>query len=120
FLHDLIVAFVWQDVNGCRSTLLPYVNMLKYHDAKFFPAGHFPDPIEALGIPSAKTLELARLKLEFGVRMQRIFYGTLLFVVAHEVGHVVLKHTGASTVDKEMKADDFALDVLVRNQIDPS
>lgn len=120
FLQDLVVAYIWQDVNGCRLTVLEYVNMLKYREARTLPGGRYLNPIEALGVPSPNTAKLARMKPEFGTRLQRVFYGTLLFVTAHEIGHVVLGHRGFSSVEKEIAADNFAFDIFAHNQIDPS
>jgi hypothetical protein len=120
FMQDLVVAYLWQDVNGCKPTVLEYVNMLKYWETRPVPRGRYTNPIDALGIPSPKTAKLARMNPEFGVRLQRVFYGTLLFVTAHEIGHVVLGHKGFGSVTKEIAADNFAFDIFARNQIDPS
>lgn len=120
FLQDLVVAYIWQDVNGCRSTVLEYVNLLKYREVGSLPGGRYLNPIEALGIPSPNTATLARMKPEFRARLQRVFYGTLLFITAHEIGHIMLGHRGFSSVAKEIAADNFAFDILAYNQIDPS
>ena len=55
FTQDLVVAYVWQDVQRCPSTVLTYSNFLKYRDPRLLPGGRFPDPIEAMGIPSPNT-----------------------------------------------------------------
>jgi hypothetical protein len=122
FLHDLVVAYIWRDVNGCKppTAVFEYVNMLKYWETRPVPRGSYTNPIDALGIPSPNTAKLAGMNPEFGVRFQRVFYGTLLFVTAHEIGHVVLGHKGFGSVTKEIAADNFAFDIFARNQIDPS
>jgi hypothetical protein len=93
FIQDLVAAYIWQDVNDCQPTVLAYSNLLKYRDPSTLPGGMFPDPIEAMGIPSPNTAKLARLSPEFASRFERVFYGVLVFVTAHEVGHVVLGHS---------------------------
>jgi hypothetical protein len=120
FLQDLVVAYLWQDVNGCQPTVLEYSNLLKYRSAASLPGGRYPDPIEAMGIPSPNTKKLAQLSPEFARRLERVFYGIVLFVTAHEVGHVVLGHSGFGSVEKEIAADDFAFSILAKQQVDPS
>ncbi len=119
-LQDLVVAYVWQDINNCRPTVMAYSNLLKYRAAASLPGGRFPDPIEAMGIPSPNTAKLAELNREFATRFERVFYAILLFVTAHEVGHVVLGHSTPGSVEKEIAADDFAFSILAKQQIDPS
>jgi hypothetical protein len=120
FVEDLVVAYLWQDVNNCPSTVLEYSNLLKYRSATSLPGGRYPDPIEAMGIPSPNTKTLAQLSPEFARRMERVFYGVLLFATAHEVGHVVLGHSGSGSVEKEIAADDFAFSIIAKQQVDPS
>lgn len=119
-LQDLVVAYLWQDVNHCPPTVFMYSNLLKNRDPASLPGGTFPDPIAAMGIPSPNTATLAHLSPEFAARFERVFYGILLFVTAHEVGHVVLRHSAPGSVDKEIEADDFAFSILAKSQIDPS
>ncbi len=73
FVQDLVVAYLWQDVNNCRPTVLTYCNLLKYRDPASLPGGRFPDPIKATGIPSPNTATLAQLSSEFATRFQRVF-----------------------------------------------
>lgn len=126
FVQELVVAYIWQDVNNCTSTVFEYANMLKYRDASSLPGGKYKNPIDALGIPTFKTARLAQMNADFGPRMQRVFYGMLLFLVAHEVGHVVKGHSRAGLVpaqemiSNEIEADEFALNIVAKNQVDPN
>ncbi len=119
FLQDLIVAYLWEDINHCAPQVFTYLKILKYRNAQSLPGGQFPNPIDALNIPSPNTGTLAKMNVSFGPRLQRLMYGALLFITAHEVGHIVLNHRG-SNIENEIAADDFALNILARNQIDPS
>jgi hypothetical protein len=120
---SVMIRLVWKhhlDDARCQPTVLTYCSLLKYHDPTLLPDGKFPDPIKAMGIPSPNTATLAQLSPEFAARFQRVFYGILLFVTAHEVGHVIKGHSAPGSVDKEIEADDFAFSILAKQQIDPS
>jgi hypothetical protein len=119
FLHDLVVASLWQDVNNCKATVLQYVSMLKYKNASLMSSDHL-DPIGALRIPAVGTQKLAMRKPEFGRRFGTVMYSVLLFVTAHEVGHIVLSHRGSPSADKEIEADEFAFGVMAKQQMDPT
>jgi len=121
FLQDLIVAYFWRETKGCGAEYIPlYLNMLKYRSASSLPGKKYVNPIDAFGIPSPNVATLAKQNTEFGVRFPRAYYGAVLFIVAHEIGHIVLQHQGFGSVAKEIAADNFALDIMAREQIDPT
>jgi hypothetical protein len=120
FLHDILLANAWLYLHGFDPrTVDEYVSMLKYNDRADFPGGRYPRPLEALGIPKeAKIIPSGDREFE------RAFIGTMLvtsgFIMAHELGHVVLGHTTRLDVtlqDRfryEQDADAFALRALSR------
>jgi len=53
FLDDLATASAWLEIKDFTTeTVLEYVSMLKYREAKEFPGNRYPPPLEALQIPS--------------------------------------------------------------------
>jgi hypothetical protein len=124
FLSDILLANAWLYVNGYDPrTVDDYVAMLKYSQPSRFPGGRFPQPLDALGIPQEATVVP-----QTDPRVRNAYFGTLLvasgFIMAHELGHVVLGHTvtPASTLARrlanERAADAFALRALSRIRTD--
>jgi hypothetical protein len=116
FVYDISVAYAWLQTNGYTiETVSDYISMLKYQDVSRF-AGRFPDPRRALGIP-----EHAEDDKRVEGSIQQTFNQSIMFILLHELGHVLYRHPGyASNVPRadaqahEDEADRFALEVLRR------
>ncbi|MDZ7754076.1 MAG: hypothetical protein U5S82_21155 [Gammaproteobacteria bacterium] len=116
FLSDLCVATAWLWANGySQSTLHDYLGMLKYRRPQDLGLIAMPQPLPALGVPDNATDEPAVER----VRSQ-CFSTAVVFVLAHEMGHLILGHRGYEGVTPEQAqaneaaADDFALDLMSR------
>lgn len=122
FLNDVLLANAWLYLHKFDTrTVDEYVSMLKHNEAADFPGGRYPQPLDALGIPAQ-----ARLVPPGDPEFKSAFFGTMVvtsaFIMAHELGHVVLGHAtgGAKTLkerlQQERDADSFALRTLSRIQ----
>ena len=121
FLDDISVAFAWLNRNGYSvETVQEYVGMLKYgREADF---GRWPPPLRALRIPDDALSDPAVDGLA-----QKIFKSAVVFVLLHEMGHVLHGHPGygpgVRRVDaraNETEADAFALEVMRRLPAQPT
>ena len=121
FLDDLSVAFAWLNRNGYSpETVQEYVGMLKYgREADF---GRWPEPLRALRIPDDALTDPAVDGLS-----QKIFKSAVIFILLHEMGHVLHGHPGygplvrrADARANEAEADAFALEVMRRLPAQPT
>ncbi len=121
FLHDLAVAHAWlADNRYSTSSVTDYLTALKYRSPAEFPEGRYLPPLPALGVPA-----IARGRASVSEASDRTLKGALVFVLAHEVGH--LRDRGRATaghgqVDpraREAAADSFALSVFRRLGVAP-
>lgn len=121
FLDDLSVAFAWLNRNGYSpETVQEYVGMLKYgREADF---GRWPAPLRALRIPEDALKDPAVDGLS-----QKIFKSAVIFILLHEMGHVLHGHPGygplvrrADARANEAQADAFALEVMRRLPAQPT
>lgn len=114
FLDDLSTAYAWLWANDYRlETIEEYAAMLRYKKQSDFPGGRYPKPFEALGIP-ANALDdpqVDQLSLRF-------FNSARAFILAHELAHLLYRHTGGKVQD-EMQADQFAVELLSRTHTIP-
>lgn len=114
---DLALAIAWLQLQGYAiDTPVNYLTMLKYQEPDEFPGGRFPPPLDALGIPDDVRDDAEVMGL-FG----KIYTSAIVFVLLHELGHVLYGHAGygpdvprAQAQANEAAADAFALDVLAR------
>ncbi|MFN4087752.1 MAG: hypothetical protein ACK4QW_01750 [Alphaproteobacteria bacterium] len=121
FLDDVSVAFAWLNRNGYSPETVPeYVGMLKYGRESDF--GHWPAPLSALRIPDDALSDPAVDDLA-----QKIFKSAVVFILLHEMGHVLHGHPGygpliqrADARANEEEADRFALDVMRRLPAQPT
>lgn len=107
FFDDLSVAYIWLAENRyATTTIIDYAAVLKYCAPVFRQSGS-PLPWDALGIPSSALTPLGGIVDE---NSQKVLKSGIIFVLAHEVGHVYYDHlTG---IDAEMAADSFAVEVF--------
>jgi hypothetical protein len=120
FFDDLCVAHAWLWRNGYGpDTALEYASMLKYGEAERF-GGRYPAPLPALQIPDDA---LADPVVE--EQAQKLLKSGILFLVLHELGHVLHGHPGydatsaAQAQANEGEADRFALAVMRRIGVAP-
>ena len=105
FLDDLVTVAAWFDAHGCRREWIQsYLwGLLREGDP-------LPRPLTAFAIDRAATVADAAVDRS----ATQGYNGILLYLLAHEVGHLALGHaaglTGAASQAQEIAADGFALD----------
>jgi hypothetical protein len=119
FLDDLAIASAWLATNDYSvESMAYYADVLKYRRASDFTGNRYPAPLHALGIPANA---LSDKEVDF--ISQEVLKGTIVFTLAHEIGHVVGRHSPNVTIDVrrryEMDADRFAIDVFRRMGLAP-
>jgi len=121
FLDDLSIAFAWLEENGYSTeTVLEYLTMLKYSNANKFPGRVYPDPLKALCIP-ANALDNPRVD----DLAQKILKSAIVWIMAHELGHVYFKHAGyggsvSISQKNEIQSDAFATEIMRRVGVAPA
>ena len=105
FVDELSVLTAWFEARDCRGEYIQ-----TYLWALLRDGAPLPGPMEAFGVDYDAALENPFVT---DVSNQ-IFNSVVLFVLAHEVGHLMLGHegglTGAASQAQEIAADGFALD----------
>ncbi len=120
FFDDIGVASAWLESTGHSSeTVIDYLGVLKYRRADSFSDGRYPRPFAVLGIPA----DAARAPVAGDVA-DKILKSAILFVVAHELGHLYYNHAAsdgdiAEAQANEIAADSFAIDLFRRLGIAP-
>ena len=115
FYGDLAMAYAWLNTNKYSlDPVTDYLAMLKYQwPAKLTTKPY--RPLEVLGIP-ANAREDSHVYNVF----QRAFGTCVVFVMAHELGHLYYRHPSYDTVSAEAaranedQADQFALEIMRR------
>lgn len=116
FFSDLCTASAWLAARGYSlSTIADYLNMLKYGDPASLGRTSMPLPLEALQVPEGELDEP-------GVENRRsaCFSTGVVFILAHELGHLILGHQGYEGVSpretqaNEAAADAFAVELMSR------
>jgi hypothetical protein len=120
FLDDLSIAFVWLMENGFSiETISYYADVLKYRNPAELPAGRYPPPLDALGIPKDALKDP-----EVDDASQKILKSAIVFILAHEVGHIVRGHSSSAELETrvrfETEADQFATDLFRRIGVVPA
>ncbi|PYI41740.1 MAG: hypothetical protein DMF12_09110 [Verrucomicrobia bacterium] len=114
FYSDLCVANAWLNGHGYDGTTVrDYVGVL-FREAARYPPSPLPPLFRTLGVP-----DNAREEPAVSNRTDRNFGNTILFLLAHELGHALKKHNTHSRdpVQKrkqEIEADQFAIEVMRR------
>lgn len=105
FVDELSVLTAWFEARDCRGEYIQ-----TYLWALLRDGAPLPGPMEAFEVDYDAALENPFVT---DVSNQ-IFNSVVLFVLAHEVGHLMLGHegglTGAASQAQEIAADGFALD----------
>lgn len=109
FIDDLAILHAWFDKHGCDAS---YIH--SYLWALLRQQRSLPSPLAAFGVSREQALADRYVDDVSG----KILKSSVLFILAHEVGHVVLNHrgglTGADSRRQEREADEFALDHFAR------
>lgn len=114
FFSDLCVANAWLNAHGYDGTTVrDYVGVL-LREATLSPGAPLPTVFRTLGVP-----DTAREESAVANRVDRNFGNTIVFLLAHELGHALKKHDTHSRdrVQKrrqEIEADAFAIEVMRR------
>ena len=121
FLYDLVMAHLWLEAHGFEDQSFLYVCALKYQDAGAFPQGRYLAPFDALGVSHNGFMEVtnANDNNDIARNFQQLFNGALLFLVAHEFGHVLQSKEQHTSIEREAEADIFAFEILERSQFNP-
>jgi hypothetical protein len=114
FFSDLCVANAWLNAHGYDGTnVRDYVGLL-FREAKASPGGPPPPVFRTLGVP-----DNAREESAVSNRADRNFGNTIVFLLAHELGHALKKHRTdlrdlVAKRNQEIEADAFAIEVMRR------
>jgi hypothetical protein len=114
---DLTLALAWMNRHRVpEKKVFDYAAMLAYRGPA--PDGVHALPLAALGVP-----ENAISEAEVGDLFQKLLIDTMVFIVAHEMGH--LFHNHQANVDvvqsrlQESEADAFAVELMGRMGMPP-
>jgi hypothetical protein len=114
FFSDLCVVNAWLNAHGYDGTTArDYVGLL-FREAAASPRAPLPPVFRTLGVP-----DNARDESQVSNRADRNFGNTIVFLLAHELGHVLKKHrTDLRDLDEkrkqEIEADAFAIEMMRR------
>ena len=119
FFDDLAVANSWLEAHGYSAeTTIDYLGVLKYRRAADFAEGRYPRPFPTLGIPPDAARDPTG-----GEVADKILKSAIVFVVAHELGHLNQAGGGASDIAQaqanEAAADAFAIEMFRRIGLAP-
>lgn len=121
FIEDLSVAYAWRYRNAYSlEPMDEYLVMLKHRPVEDFPGGRAPDPMTALGVPP-RIWERDPQVDDLSLRFRNTAWA---FILAHELGHLLLGHTKTDASPAEIQrqeeaADEFAVDLLARSDTIP-
>lgn len=114
FFDDIALATAWLLSNRySNESVAYYADVLKYRRPIAFSAGVYPQPLPALGIPANASSDAS-----VNDPALKILSNAIVFIMAHEIGHVLYRHDTAGTArekqQKEMQADAFAIEMFRR------
>ena len=105
FIDDLAIVYAWFEKHGCGAEQIQTYLWALLREQRPLPA-----PLTAFGIDRSAALADSYVNDVSG----KVLKSSILFIMAHEVGHIVLRHRGglegAASRQQEIEADSFALD----------
>jgi hypothetical protein len=105
---------------GSKTNLSSTFWALKYQNSNRFPDKRYLSPFEALGVSHSHLMELRDDDPDTSHAFQQIFNGALLFILGHEIGHLVPQaQPQMDQKEREAAADFFAFAILARSQFNP-
>lgn len=116
FFSDLCSATAWLAAHDYSlASVYDYLNMLKYGDPQQLGLQRWPPPLQALQVPESGLDDP-------GVESRRsaCFSTGVVFVLAHEIAHLLLEHRGYGGISRaraqanESDADRFAVEIMSR------
>jgi hypothetical protein len=114
FFSDVCVANAWLNAHGYDGTSVrDYVGLL-FREAAASPGDPLPPVFRTLGVP-----DNAREESAVSNRVDRNFGNTVVFLLAHELGHALKKHRTdlrdpIERRKQEIEADAFAIEIMRR------
>ena len=119
FLDDIAIAMTWLNENRYSiESIAYYASVLKHRPPEELAGGRYPAPMAALGIP-----ENALSNRRVDDASQKLLKTAIVYILAHEVGHVLRGHVTDTTIEQrqrqEVEADRFALDLFRRIGVPP-
>jgi hypothetical protein len=121
FFDDLAIAYSWLTERGYSAeTVIDYVSLLKYGKAGWFPDGRYPQPMSALRVPG-NALD----KPNVDKISQNILKSAIIWILAHELGHIYYGHPDYGKVRAEQaqkneeESDRFATEMMRRIGVAP-
>lgn len=115
FLDDYAILLAWDNLRGCESG---YIDTYLY--ALLREGRRLPPPLRAFGLDRDAALADPGIDdLSMKILKSQVF-----FLLAHEIGHILLDHdptaTGAASRAQELEADAFALEAFAAIGTAPS
>ena len=121
FFDDLTVAWAYFWANDLSlEPVTDYLGMLKYRNPQEI-GGRFPPPFEALGVPA----DAWKQDPVVDDVSQKALKSALVWIMAHELGHIYYRHPGYVGVTaeeaqaNEAEADRFANTIMRRVGVAP-
>lgn len=121
FFDDLTLAFAYFSTKGLSlEPVSDYVGMLKYRNAADI-GGRFPPPLEALGL----SYDIWKTDKKVDNASRNALKSGLVWVMAHELGHIFFRHRGYANISveevqrQEAAADAFANRIMRRIGVTP-
>jgi hypothetical protein len=114
FYADLCVANAWLNAHGLDGTTVrDYVGLL-FREAALSPRAPLRPVFHTLGVP-----DNAREEATVSNRPDRNFGNTIVFLLAHELGHAIKKHDThlrdpVQKRKREIEAHQFAIEIMQR------
>jgi hypothetical protein len=114
---DLTLAVAWLNRHRLpEKKVFDYAAMLAYRGPA--PDGARALPLAALGVP-----ETAASEADVGDLFQKVLVDTMVFIMAHEMGHLFHNHqanvSAAQSRLQESEADAFAVELMGRMGVPP-
>jgi len=120
FFDDLSQAWGYAWSNSLNlENITSYLAILKYQKP---PPGGFPPPLKALGIPENAW----KSDKKMDDVSQKILKSAMVFIMAHELAHILYQHPGSGShvsakqaQANELQADRFANEIMRRIGVAP-